>query len=230
MFRRSGPRFADKNMRKREITMARLHLPSVAEMTAEQRDVHDEIVGGVRGRLVGPLRAVIHSPDLARRWSRLGEYLRFSTILPKKLNELAIIVTGRRWNSQVEFYIHAEAARAAGLDPAAVEAIRLGEPPVFADDAEAEVYEFARQLQQAGAVEPALHAAVTARWGERGVVELAGVIGYYTMVSMTLNAHEIPLPDGASPPLAPPPGGGLTTLPACRRAAVAQSSQTGRSR
>ena len=61
----------------------------------------------------------------------------------------------------------------------------------------------------------ALHAAVTARWGERGVVELTGVIGYYTMVSMTLNAHEIPLPDGASPPLAPPPGGGLTTLPAC---------------
>jgi 4-carboxymuconolactone decarboxylase len=95
---------------------------------------------------------------------------------------------------------------------------------VFADDAEAEVYEFARQLQQAGAVEPALHAAVTARWGERGVVELAGVIGYYTMVSMTLNAHEIPLPDGASPPLAPPPGGGLTTLPACRRADVAAVS------
>jgi 4-carboxymuconolactone decarboxylase len=210
--------------------MARLHLPSVDQMTAEQRDVHDEIVGGVRGRLVGPLRAVIHSPDLARRWSRLGEYLRFSTILPKKLSELAIIVTGRRWNSQVEFHIHAEAARAAGLDPAAVEAIRLGEPPVLGDDAEAEVYEFARQLQQAGAVEPALHAAVTARWGERGVVELTGVIGYYTMVSMTLNAHEIPLPDGASPPLAPPPGGGLTTLPACRRADAAQSSQTGASR
>jgi 4-carboxymuconolactone decarboxylase len=195
--------------------MPRLHLPSVEEMTAEQRDVHDEIVGGVRGRLVGPLRAVIHSPDLARRWSRLGEYLRFSTILPKKLNELAIIVTGRRWNSQVEFHIHAEAARAAGLDPAAVEAIRLAQSPVFSDDAEVEVYEFARQLQQTGAVEPTVHAAVTARWGARGVVELTGVIGYYTMVSMTLNAHEIPLPDGASPPLAPPPGGGLTTLPAC---------------
>lgn len=94
--------------------MARLPLPSVDEMTSEQREVHDEIVSGVRGRLVGPLRAVIHSPDLARRWSRLGEYLRFSTCLPKKLNELAIIVTGRRWNSQLEFLIHAEAAEAAG--------------------------------------------------------------------------------------------------------------------
>lgn len=201
--------------------MARLHFPSVEEMTAEQRSVHDEIVTGVRGRLIGPLRAVIHSPDLARRWSRLGEYLRFSTILPKKLNELAIIVTGRRWNAQLEFHIHSEAAKAAGLDTACIEAIRVAQTPVFADDAEAEVYEFARQLQQTGTVEPSVHAAVTARFGERGVVELTGVIGYYTMVSMTLNAHEIPLPDGAKPPLAVPPGGGLTVLPACRRAQVA---------
>jgi len=201
--------------------MPRLHLPSVAEMTPEQHDVHDEIVSGVRGRLVGPLRAVIHSPDLARRWSRLGEYLRFSTCLPKKLNELAIIVTGRRWNSQLEFHIHAEAAKAAGLEPACIEAIRLAEVPVFADAAEAEVYEFTRLLQQTGNVDGPTHAAVTKRWGERGVVELTGVIGYYTMVSMTLNAHDIPLPEGVVVPLSPPPGGGLTTLPACRLATAA---------
>ena len=198
--------------------MPRLNLPSVAEMTPEQRAVHDEVVSGVRERLVGPLRAVIHSPDLARRWSRLGEYLRFSTCLPKKLNELAIIVTGRRWNSQLEFHIHSEAAIAAGLEPSCVEAIRLAQAPVFADEAEVEVYEFARMLQQTGNVDATVHAAVKARWGERGVVELTGVIGYYTMVSMTLNAHEIPLPGGASVPLALPPGGGLTTLPACRLA------------
>lgn len=197
--------------------MPRLHLPSVEEMNPEQRDVHDEVVSGVRGRLVGPLRAVIHSPDLARRWSRLGEYLRFSTCLPKKLNELAIIVTGRRWNSQLEFHIHSEAAKAAGLDPACIEAIRLAQAPTFADEAEAEVYEFARMLQQTGRVDEPVHAAVRARWGERGVVELTGVIGYYTMVSMTLNAHEIPLPDDASPPLSLPPGDGLTTLPPCRQ-------------
>src|SRR5512140_765319 len=114
--------------------MGRLHFPSAEEMTAEQRDVHDEIVNGVRGKLVGPLRAIIHSPDLARRWSQLGEYLRFSTCLPKKFNELAIIVTGRRWNSQLECLIHAEAAKAAGLDPACVEAIRVGGAPTFADE------------------------------------------------------------------------------------------------
>ena len=92
--------------------------------------------------------------------------------------------------------------------------------PDFADEAEVEVYEFARLLQQTGSVDAGAHAAVTARWGERGVVELTGVIGYYTMVSMTLNAHEIPLPDGARAPLALPAGGGLTTLSACRLAKV----------
>jgi 4-carboxymuconolactone decarboxylase len=198
--------------------MPRLHLPSADEMTAEQRDVHDEIVSGVRGRLVGPLRAVIHSPDLARRWSRLGEYLRFSTCLPRKLNELAILVTGRRWNSQVEFLIHAEAAKDAGLDPACIEAIRRGEAPTFTDDAEAEVYAFARLLQETGNVDDRAYQAITARWGARGVVELTAVIGYYTMVSMTLNVHEIPVPTGATPPLSLPDTGGLTTLPAARAA------------
>ena len=173
----------------------------------------------MRGQLVGPLRAVIHSPDLARRWSRLGEYLRFSTCLPKKLNELAIIVTGRRWNSQLEFHIHAEAAMAAGLDPAVhrsdpARARRRPSPTRPRSKSTSSP----GMLQQTGSVERTVHAAVTARWGERGVVELTGVIGYYTMVSMTLNAHEIPLPDGASAPLALPPGGGLTTLPACRLA------------
>lgn len=198
--------------------MPRIRLPSIDDMTPEQREVHDEVVTGVRGKLVGPLRAVLHSPDLARRWSRLGEFLRFSACLPKKLNELAIIVTGRRWNSQLEFLIHAEAGLAAGLNPASIEAIRLAQAPVFVDDAEADIYEFARTLQQSGDVDPALHAAITKRWGERGVVELTGVIGYYTMVSMMLNAQQIPLPDGSAAPLAMPGGGGLTVLPPCKRA------------
>jgi 4-carboxymuconolactone decarboxylase len=185
-------------------------------MTPEQRDVHDEVVAGVRGRVVGPLRAVIHSPDLARRWSRLGEFLRYSTCLPSRLNELAIIVTGRRWNSQLEFLIHSQAARDAGLDAACVEAIRCAAAPTFSDAADAEVYEFARSLLQTGNVEDAAYSAIVARWGERGAVELTSVIGYYSMVSMTLNAHEIPLPDGAEPPLVLPPGGGLASLPPCR--------------
>jgi 4-carboxymuconolactone decarboxylase len=185
-------------------------------MTPEQRDVHDEVVSGVRGRVVGPLRAVIHSPDLARRWSRLGEFLRYSTCLPSRLNELAIVVTGRHWNSQLEFLIHSQAARDAGLDPGCIESIRHGQVPTFTDAADAEVYEFARSLLQTGNVEIAGYSAIVARWGARGAVELTSVIGYYSMVCMTLNAHDIPLPDETEPPLAGPPDGGLTSLPPSR--------------
>lgn len=195
-----------------ENRMGRLHLPAVDELTADQRKVYDEVVSGPRGRLVGPLRAVIHSPELATRWSRLGEFLRYSTLLPAKLNELAIIVVGRHWNSQLEFYIHAEAAKVAGLDAACIEAIRLGKAPIFTEDEEREIYEYARLLVQAGTVPDAVHAAIVGRWGPRGAVELTGVIGYYTMVSMTLNAHGIPLPDGAAPPL-PRLQDGPTCLP-----------------
>ena len=201
-----------------EDRMGRLHLPAVDELTTEQRKVYDEVVSGPRGRLVGPLRAVIHSPELATRWSRLGEFLRYSTLLPPKLNELAIIVAGRHWNSQLEFYIHAEAAKVAGLDAASIEAIRQGQAPVFVADEEREVYEYARLLVQTGTVPDDVHAAIVARWGARGAVELTGVIGYYTMVSMTLNAHEIPLPDGAAPPL-PKLQDGPTRLPASGRVA-----------
>jgi 4-carboxymuconolactone decarboxylase len=187
-------------------------------MTPEQRAVHDEVVSGPRGRLIGPLRAVIHSPDLAARWSRIGEFLRYSTCLPKKLSELAIIVTGRHWNSQLEFYVHAEAAREAGLDEAIIEAIRCGEAPLFAAHDEADVYEFARLIQQVGQVPDTAYRAIERRWGPQGVVELTALVGYYTMVSMTLNAHEIPMPGEAAPLLDIRVGQGLTLLPAARLA------------
>ena len=88
--------------------------------------MHDKVVAGPRGDLIGPLRAVIHSPELAGRWSRLGEFLRFRPRLPPKLNELAIIVTGRRWTSQIEWHVHARVAAEAGLAASVIEAIRLG--------------------------------------------------------------------------------------------------------
>lgn len=203
--------------------MARIPLPSPDEMTPEQRRVHDTIVAGPRGTVIGPLRAVIHNPALAERWSALGEILRFGTSLPKRLNELAIIVTGRRWTSQIEWWVHARAGATAGLPEAAIEAIRTGEPPEFDEPDDALVYEFARQLQLTGTVPLETYRAVEERWGAAGVVELTAVVGYYTMVSMTLNAHEIPLPEGIAAPLSPlsAAAGGLTPLPPARLRAAA---------
>ena len=191
--------------------MARIPFPTPDNMTPEQRRVHDAIVAGPRGVVVGPLRAALHSPELAERWQRLGEYLRFNMSVPARLRELAIIVTARRWNSQLEWLIHEEAARKAGLADSIIAAIHRGEPPMFEDPDEAAVYEFAREIQQRGQVSEPLYQRVLEKWKPLGVVELTALIGYYTMVSMTLNAHQIPLPDGCQPPLEPL-GEGLSSL------------------
>lgn len=197
--------------------MPRIPLPGRVDMNEEQQRIYDAAVAGPRGAVIGPLRAVIHSPDLARLWSSFGEYIRFRTCLPPACKELAIIVTARRWTSQVEWLVHARAAETAGIAPAVIAAIHAGEAPVFADAAEADIYEFARQLQMTGTVEQAVYDRIVARYDARGVVELTAVIGYYTMVSMTLNVHEIPVPEGSTPPLTPIAAEGLTCLPAARR-------------
>ncbi len=195
--------------------MARIPFPSTETMTAEQRRVYDAVVAGPRGVVVGPLRAALHSPELAERWQRLGEYLRYDMSVPAKLRELAILVTARRWNSQLEWLIHEEAARKAGLAEPIIEAIHRGEPPAFEDPEEAAIYEYAREMQERGEVSEAVYRKVADRWKPLGVVELTALIGYYTMVSMTLNAHEIPLPEGREPPLEPL-GEGLSRLAPAR--------------
>lgn len=178
------------------MTMARISLPAPDEMSPAQREVFDTVISGRRGTLIGPLRAALHNPELADRWQRFGEILRYRTSLPSRLSELAILVTARRWNSELEWVVHARAARDAGLDEAVIGAIRAGEPPNFTSDEEAEIYEYVRQLQTLGQVSEPAYAAVRARWNDVGIVELTAITGYYTMVSMTLNAHHIPLPDG----------------------------------
>lgn len=176
---------------------ARISFPEPGSMNNDQKQVFDQIVSGPRGTIVGPLRAALHNPSLADKWQKLGQVLRFETSFPKRLNEVAILVTARRWNSVLEWAIHARDAEKAGLEPRIIEAIRTGAVPDFADDiAAAEIYDFAVQLVQKGDTDQTGYAAIVARWGEVGVVELTAVIGYYSMVAMTLNVHQIPLPPG----------------------------------
>lgn len=190
-------------MNEARIPQARIPLPDPATMSPEQRAVYDTVVSGPRGAVIGPLRAALHSPELAERWQQLGAFLRYRTCLPPRLGELAILVTGRRWNAELEWVVHAAAARTAGLSPKVIDAIRDGRPPAFSDPDEADVYAFARELQLSGRVSDPVYDAIRTRWKERGVVELTALIGYYTMVAMTLNAHRIPLPDGMAAELYP---------------------------
>jgi 4-carboxymuconolactone decarboxylase len=110
-------------------------------------------------------------------------------------------VTARRWNSQLEWHIHAQDGLRAGLAADIIEALRCGESPVFDDPDDADIYNFACDLQQQGNVEQGLYERLHQRWGTVAMVDLSSVIGYYTLVAMTLNVHQIPLPDIATAPL-----------------------------
>ena len=183
--------------------MARIPLPTPETLTPEQRRVYDAVVSGPRGELRGPLRAALHRPELADKWQQLGELLRYRTSLPPRLSELAILVTARHCDCQLEWLIHAETARKAGLAEPVIENIRTRRPIESIDQAECDVYAYAEELNRTNTVGDETHRRIRERFGTVGVVELTALIGYYTMVAMTLNAHEIPLPDGATPPLAP---------------------------
>jgi 4-carboxymuconolactone decarboxylase len=199
------------------MTEPRIPLPDADQMTPAQRAVLDRILTGPRGRLIGPLRAAMHNPALADRWQALGQVLRYETCLPPRLNELAILAAARHWNSELEWTIHAAEARRAGLSEAVIAAMLAGAVPPFATPDEREIYEFARALLQDGLVTDATYDAVLARWGALGVVELTALVGYYSMVAMTLNAHRIPLPDHIPPELNPT-ATTRTTLPAAQPA------------
>ena len=173
-------------------------------MNPEQRAVHDRIVSGPRGRIQGPLRAALHNPELADKWQALGALLRYGTTLPPRLSEIAILVTGRACNSPFEWYAHRAEAEKAGVEQPIVEALLAQtEPPGLSPD-DAAVYRYAVELNRHRSVSDATYATALARFGERTVVELTALIGYYTMVAMTLNCHEIPLPEGVAPAFALP--------------------------
>ena len=177
------------------MTEPRIPLFGMSEIPEAQREVFERIVNGPRKTLVGPLRAALHNPVLADRWQALGQVLRYETSLPPKLSELAILVTGRHWNSELEWTIHAGEARRAGLQATVIDAIRDCKVPVFEDEDERWVYEYCRDLLQRGQVDDEFYKKIVSRWSETGVVELTAVVGYYSMVALTLNAHRIPLPD-----------------------------------
>jgi 4-carboxymuconolactone decarboxylase len=173
-------------------------------MTPEQRAAAAAIQSGPRGAgLRGPFNALLRSPELCDLVQRVGAYVRFKSVLPPALNEMAICMAGRKWTAQYEFYAHRRLALEAGLDAAIVDAIAAGKRPAKLSDDEASVYDFASELLGTGQVSDASHAGVQDRFGERGVIDLVGAIGYYSLVSMVLNVDRVPLPAGVEPLLKP---------------------------
>lgn len=166
------------------------------EMSDAQRRVAEEASSGKRGHVPAPLRAWLHSPELGARAQRLGEFVRYDTILGPRLSELAILVTARFWTSHYEWYAHKREGLKAGIEPEIVADIAARRVPAFTDARDQLVYDYAVALHHDRTISPELHARAVAGLGAQGVVELVGVLGYYTLVAMTLNAFEIGLPAG----------------------------------
>ena len=172
----------------------------LTELSDDQKRIHDEILSGPRGIVEGPLRVWLQSPGLADRAQALGAFCRYGTALPERLSELAILVTGAYWRSGFEWAIHCPIALKAGLTQEQVDAIRLGQRPRFDDEETRIIYDVAHTLHRKKRIDPALYNEAVETFGVVAVVDLIGILGYYTLISMTINAFEVPVPAGETEP------------------------------
>jgi 4-carboxymuconolactone decarboxylase len=171
--------------------MSRIVFPMPDDMSEEQRAVYDAAVAGKRGRAPLPLLAWLQSPVFAGRAQSLGEFVRYDTSLGPRLSELAILVVARDWNAPYEWTAHQREALRAGLDERIIAAVAEDSDPIFENDDEALIYQFSRQLLKTRKVEDEVYRCAIAAFGERGIVELVGILGYYSLIAMTLNTFEI---------------------------------------
>ncbi|WP_305857320.1 carboxymuconolactone decarboxylase family protein [Balneatrix alpica] len=169
---------------------SRLSKISREQLSDEQQVILDSILAS-RGNLDGPFLAWIHSPGLAGPAQQLGAFCRYHSQLPLRLSELAILVTAAWWQSQAEWLIHAPIALREGVPPEVVEALRLGQTPLFADDESALIYQIGQSLYQHKRIAPELYLQAVNCFGETALVELIGIYGYYALVAMTLNCFDM---------------------------------------
>jgi 4-carboxymuconolactone decarboxylase len=173
------------------------------QLTPEQKTLVEHLFAGERGGMQGPFNVLLRSPEIGDAAQKLGAQLRFHSSLNPRQRELAIILTARAWTAQYEWIAHSRLATQAGVKQAAVDAIAAGKRPAGLQPDEQVVYDFCDELIKSHQVsDPVFHAAVE-KLGERGVVDMTALVGYYHLVSMILNIDRYPLADGAKPELKP---------------------------
>jgi len=172
-------------------------------MSAVQQQMTRAVLGGQRGNMQGPYNVLLRSPELGQLAQAFGAHTRFNSSLPLQLNELAILLIARDWTAQFVWWAHRRIAEDAGLPVALVQAIanQTTIPKNLPDDVIA-VFEFCKELIKTRKVSDSAFAHVVKHFGERGVVDLMATMSYYTLVCMSLNVDDYPLPDGVEPELA----------------------------
>jgi len=182
-------------------------LPILAEdkLTPAQRILLDSIRSGPRGAGVnirGPFAVFLHAPAYGGLAQELGGFLRYKTGVSPRLSEFAILCTARLWRAQYEWYAHVPIAEKAGVKPAAIRDIHAGRRPKSAARDELAIYDFVHELYKARRVSDQAYKRVQAALGDAATVELVGILGYYSMISMILNVYRMLPPEGTPLPFA----------------------------
>jgi 4-carboxymuconolactone decarboxylase len=170
------------------------------QMSDEQKRVHDAIVAGPRGGIVGPFGVLLRSPEVADCVQKLGLHLRFKTLLPARLLEFAILINARFWDSKYEWYGHKALAIKGGLAESITDDLAQNKRPANMKPDEALVYDLCTTLHREHFVDDALFKRAIETLGEQALIELVALTGYFTLVSMVLNVAEILLPPGEKSP------------------------------
>ena len=183
-------------------------LPVITEenLNARQRELMASIRSGPRGKIPirGPFGVYLHAPEFGELTQRLGAFVRYKTSLPPRLSEFAILVVARLWRAQYEWHAHAIIAEQVGVAPRTIGDIKAGRAPSRAPKDERAVHDFIKELHKVRRVSDRTYARVHAVLGDSGMVEFIGIIGYYTLVAMTLNVFRVPIPSDAKNPFAEP--------------------------
>lgn len=172
-------------------------------LSPAQLKMVESVMAGQRGSMQGPYNVLLRSPELGNLAQRFGAHTRFNSSLPLALNELAILLVARFWTCQFVWWAHKRVAREAGLDDTLIDSILLGQHPQNLPDHIAAVYHFCDELLQTRSVSDERYEAAVKLFGEAGVVDLMGTMSYYTLVCMSLNVDQYPLPDDVLPELEP---------------------------
>jgi 4-carboxymuconolactone decarboxylase len=182
----------------KDTSMARLQPIPKEAMTEDQRRVHDAIAAGPRGSVRGPLAMWLHRPKLAECAQALGQYCRYDSSLPPFLSEFAILLMALHWKSEYEWFAHKPIALKAGVSPTVVDALRDGTTPDFENAEQAMVYEVVTTLHAQRNLTDDLYARAVALLGEEKLIDLIGLSGYYTLISMTINVFGVTPPPGST--------------------------------
>lgn len=173
----------------------------VQDLTAAQAEAARTYLAERGVPVFGPFVPLLRSPQMMLCASRMGMHLRYNSVLPLRISEFAILIVAREWSAQLEWHIHHPIALEAGVAPETAQALAEGRRPETMSADEAIVYAFSTELQRNRGVSDATYAAVAARFGEEGAIDLTGINGYYALLAMTMNVARTALPEGAALPL-----------------------------